>query len=227
METYPVKLAMNKTVTIPLRSDVDLDITALRVGKSRVARNKIKKQSALKLAILHRRGNEDPHGEPAHDCAPSVELQNQTDDAKVHPNISYMDYRGLPELDDIVFDILKELARLQAKGKDQPQEKRYKYKKFVVGFREVHRALKRDELKGIVISTNLEPVEELVNMISELKSECESREVPLVFSLSRRQMGKALGKTMKQSLVGITNLDGVHQPWKQVVNLIDSLKSVS
>jgi ribosomal protein L7Ae-like RNA K-turn-binding protein len=217
------KLAMNKSVSIALREDVIVDLTALRVGKSRIARNKSRKLSALKVAILDSRNNHTQVKEDHIEDDP-LSIQNRIEDA-VQGVIteSYMDYRACPELDEIVFNILKELARLQSKAKEHPPEKRYRFKKFVVGFREVQRALKRSELKGIIISTNLEPVDELIDMISQIKIECQSHEIPLIFSLSRRRMGKAVGKSMKQSLVGITNLDGVHQPWKQVVSLVESL----
>ena len=219
-----IKLTMNKAVNLALRSDPEIDLTAIRVGKIRVARVKTKKISVLKAAINETRGASDS-APPRLDERADLSSDELNKSIHIIPNEvgSYIEYSS-SELDDIIFGILKELARLQSKGKDQPPEKRYKYKKFLVGFREVERALNRGELKGIVVSTNLEPVDELLKMMTQLKLDCEAKEVPLVFALSRRRMGKALGKSMKQSLVGIVNLDGVHQPWKQALSLVDSLK---
>ena len=220
-------LALNKAVTLPLRTDPDIDLTAIRVGKHRVARKKTSKTSSLKSAIIESRNERtltvaepllDGSTEMADDLAPSAApIENILLETCVGQRVS-------DELDDLVFGLLKELSRLQSKRKDQPLEKQYKYKKFVVGFREVDRALKRKELKGVVISTNLELVPEMEISIKTIKDEADSQGVPVILSLSRRRMGKALGKSMKQSLVGIWSLEGIHQPWKQALSLLDSLK---
>jgi ribosomal protein L7Ae-like RNA K-turn-binding protein len=220
-------LAKNKSVTLTLRPDADIDVTAIRVGKHRIARKKTSKLSSLKSAIIDGRSREESNEKRANgevrdsDIVPS-EAEYKADNER---ESAYVDHPVSEELDGLTFGVLKELSRLQAKGKDQPVAKQYKYKKFVAGFREVERALKRKDLKGIIVSTNLELVPEMEECLQALRDEAAVQEVPLFFSLNRRKMGKALGKSMKQSLVGIWSLEGVHQPWKQVLNLVDSLRS--
>lgn len=212
--TNTIPLAINKsTAHIPIRKDVEIDVTAIRIGKQRFARKKDTKLSDLKKAILDSRARQEaPHISTA-ECPlddPGNNVPQISSDTSVH---------SCGPMDDVAFACLKELARLQAKGKDQPAEKQYKYKKFIVGFREVQRALQRSELKGIIVAVNLEDVDELTNLVEELESKSQVLEVPIIRALTRRRMGKALGKSMRQSLVGILNLDGVHQQWKQIREL--------
>lgn len=216
MSTVPM-LKLNKaTAHIPIRADDSIDITAIRIGKQRIARKKDAKLSDLKQAILHSRVVITPE---------QAILESGVDAAREKNFSPYMDYPASEELDELAFSTLKELARLQAKGKDQPLEKQYKYKKYIVGFREVERAIRRAELKGVVVATNLEVVDQLECMVGKLYEECKKMEIPLVFALNRRKIGNALGKSMKQSLVGILSLDGVHQDWKRMLSLTDSLRN--
>jgi len=214
-------LKLNKATShIAFRPDNSIDLTAIRIGKQRVARKRDERLSDLKQAII--KGRELYEG-----------VQNQESTAgeptELHRglNPNYMDHCVSIELDEIAFVLLKELGRLQAKGKDQPAEKQYKYKKFIVGFREVERALRRDELRGVIVATNLEEVDQLDCMVTKLHFDCKVKQVPLHFALNRRRIGKALGKSMKQSLVGILNLDGVHQEWKRMLSISESLRNTS
>lgn len=216
MSTVPT-LKLNKATShIPIRVDDSIDITAIRIGKQRIARKKDAKLSDLKQAILHSREVIAPE---------LATVVSDVDAAREKCFPSYMDYSASVQLDDLAFSTLKELARLQAKGKDQPLEKQYKYKKYIVGFREVERAIRRAEVKGVVVATNLEVVDQLECMVDKLYEECKKMDIPLVFALNRRKIGKALSKSMKQSLVGIISLDGVHQDWKRMLSLTESLRN--
>lgn len=195
-----------------LKSDADIDITAIRIGKQRVATKKRERLSQLKQAIL------------SHQLAPVLEEESlSTVEIRVPDNIPP---HPTSDPDDwiLVEKILKELARLQAKGKDQPPEKKYKYKKFIVGLREVQRSLNRDELRGVVIATDLVAgVEELDGAIEKIESDCASKGVPVVYALKRRKLGKCLNKSIKQAVVGIVSLEGVHQDWKKLLSMLGKL----
>lgn len=223
MNEISSQLKFNKSIHLAIRPDAVVDLTAIRIGKQRLARKKKENVSTLKTAILACREQATPA------TSDLAAVPDRGDDRKDSEPViqEYLPFPPNAELDDLSYVALKELSRLQARGKDQPPEKQYKYKKFVVGFREVDRALRRGELKGVIIATNLEVVPELHSMVSALREECETREIPLLFALSRRRLGKAVGKSMKQSLVGIVNLEGVHQVWKQIISIVDSLRSDS
>ena len=215
---------MNKsTANVPFRNDSDMDITAIRIGKARVARRKESKLSELKQAIISHRESR----------APTVtnDLTIFQDNSTIADSTVGVDVTPLvtqeesSNLDTMCYKILKELARLQARGSDQPPEKRYKYKRFVAGIREVHRSLSRDELKCIIIARNVESgVDMLDNIILELQQTCDDKQIPFFFALNKRRLGKALGRSMKQSVIGVTSLEGVHQEWKALLEELEVLR---
>jgi len=219
------KLTINKTTAnVPIRVEDGVDLTAIRIGKQRVARNKKTKVSDLKTAILLHRDQT----KSAETASPPqvVETQDldQSDLKQIVP--AFIDQSQSTELDEIVFASLKELTRLQAKGKDQAPEKRYKYKKFVVGIREVDRAVNRTEAKGVIVAFNLEwGIDALDKQIMDLRKACIEEEIPFFFALNKRKLGKALDKSMKQSIVGIVNLDGIHQQWRKILELVEDLRN--
>jgi ribosomal protein L7Ae-like RNA K-turn-binding protein len=217
------KLVINKYIgNIPIRADADIDITAIRIGKQRVARKKIEKPSELKMAINQHRSN--IQGKP-HDPAPQLDRLNEQGGCESSSRPPFLDQIQSEELDLLVYKALRELSRLQAKGKDQPKERKYKYKKFVVGLREVQRAVGRNEVKGVIVSFNLESgVDALDKLILELKNTCEAREVPMFYALNKRKIGKALDKSMKQSIVGVVSLEGIYQDWRKILDMVNELR---
>jgi ribosomal protein L7Ae-like RNA K-turn-binding protein len=219
------RLTINKsTVNVPFRRDPEIDLTAIRIGKNRVARKRDVKLSDIKQAILtHRRSTAQVPTITCDHLSPDETLPDVDKTAESPP---YINQCLSEDLDALVFKVLKELSRLQARGVNQPPEKRYKYKKLVVGIREVERALSRNELRGVVVATNLEAgVEALDNLILDVKKMSDQKEIPFVIALSKRKLGKAVGKSMKQSVVGITNLDGVHQDWKRITVHVEFLRN--
>ena len=131
------------------------------------------------------------------------------------------------ELEESVLYVLTELGRLQAKRRDAPAQKQYKYKRYVVGFREVDRALHRGELKGVIFAPNIEQSDVVHSTVSDILETAKLRNVPCIFALNRRKIGKALGKSIKQSAVGIWSTEGVHHKWKELLTIFDKLVTES
>ena len=221
------RLTINKSLAgMQFRRDPEIDMTAIRVGKNRLARRKDPQLSELKQAILSQRkfASRAPAVLPD---AIKMDEDSLSTDPSTRPNIGpYVDHLASEKLDDLTFKVLKELSRLQARGSQQPLEKRYKYKKFVAGIREVQRALIRGDLKGIIVATNLEPeIDALSTLIMDLKRDAEQKEVPFVIALNKRRIGKALNKSMKQSVIGITNLEGVFSDWRSILEEVSNLRA--
>lgn len=131
------------------------------------------------------------------------------------------------ELDEKVKFVLGELVRFQERAKEQNAMKYAKLKRFCVGLREAKRAITRKKCKGLVVAPNLEvstlegglddTVEELIELARE-------NEVPVIFALSRNRIGKALGKSIRLSIVALHSVDGVHQQFKELVKLAEELR---
>ena len=221
------RLSVNKsTASIPFRIDPEIDITAIRIGKARIARKKDNKLSDIKQAILSQRESVPKVPTVLTDAILPDEVTSSTTCATTQQRPPYMEYYPNDLLDDLAFRVLKELARLQAKGNQQPLEKRYKYKRFIAGIREVQRALCRGDLKGIIVATNVEhDVDALNEIMVNVKAEAMKRDVPFVVALNKRRIGKALNKSMKQSVIGITNLEGVLPDWRSILGEVDNLIS--
>ena len=222
------KLTINKsTANIPFRRDADIDLTAIRIGKNRVARRKGPKISDLKQAILLQRSTTTA---PSFSVEPDeIHRESQPPDPPTDDiSVPYFDHSPSDRLNELMFRVLKELSRIQARGSEQPLEKRYKYKRIVTGIREVHRALIRGDIEGIVVATNLERgVEELDNLITGLKNSAEKENIPFIIALNKRRIGKALSKSMKQSVVGITSLEGVYPEWREILAEVGCLRTES
>eukprot|EP00435_Cladocopium_sp_Y103_P052517 s481_g16.t1 len=131
------------------------------------------------------------------------------------------------ELDEKVKFVLGELVRFQERAKEQNAMKYAKLKRFCVGLREAKRAINRKKCKGLVVAPNLEvstlegglddTVEELIELARE-------NEVPVIFALSRNRIGKAMGKSIRLSIVALHSVDGVHQQFKELVKLAEELR---
>jgi len=131
------------------------------------------------------------------------------------------------ELDEKVKYVLSELVRFQDRAKEQNTMKFAKLKRFCVGLREAKRAINRKKCKGLVVAPNLEVstaeggLDDTVEDLIELARE---NEVPVIFALSRNRIGKAMGKSIRLSIVALHSVDGVHQQFKEVVKLADELR---
>lgn len=131
------------------------------------------------------------------------------------------------DLDTQVKKMIEELARIQLRLKEKEPYKFKKHKRYVVGIREVDRALKRSKLKMIVIAPNIEKCTSengLDDLVEDLVECAVEHDVPVVWALSRNRMGKALGKSMRQSMVGILSAEGAHKEFKEIGKMVVKLQ---
>ena len=61
--------------------------------------------------------------------------------------------------------------------------------------------------------------------VQEIIDEGKAKGVMLVFALNRRKLGKALGKTVKVSIVGVQNMDGANQEYKHLRQRMELLST--
>ena len=82
-------------------------------------------------------------------------------------------------------------------------------KRYIVGLREVQKHLNAGNMKMIILATDMEKVEEqngIDDVVGELIKACKRLHVPLVFAMTRKQLG-CLAKNAQQkvSAIGIQN----------------------
>jgi selenocysteine insertion sequence-binding protein 2 len=116
----------------------------------------------------------------------------------------------------VLIDMLGELSRLQNRAKlDKNARAR---RRFVMGLREVARGIRAHKIIMVIMANNLDEYGALDAKLQEILDLAEAQEepVPIVFELNKRKLGKALGKSIKVSVVGIQNADGANQQFKQL-----------
>ena len=76
------------------------------------------------------------------------------------------------------------------------------------------------DIKCVILAPNLETGGAVDKKVQEIIDMGQEKGVMLVFALNRRKLGKALGKTVKVSIVGVQNMDGANQEYKQLYKLL-------
>jgi selenocysteine insertion sequence-binding protein 2 len=120
----------------------------------------------------------------------------------------------------LLFDMLGELMRLQLRAKEINNKKAKR--RLVLGLREVARGIRAHKVKMVIMANNLDQYGALDIKLEEILKLAHENEIPVIFELNKRKIGKALGKTLKISVVGIENADGAHEPFKKLKRLYET-----
>lgn len=118
----------------------------------------------------------------------------------------------------LLFEMLGELMRLQERSKDDKNAR--SRRRLVMGLREVARGIRAHKIKMVIMANNLDQYGAIDDKLQEILDACGEEDIPVVFELNKRKLGKALGKSIKVSVVGIQNADGAHEPFKKLKKLI-------
>jgi selenocysteine insertion sequence-binding protein 2 len=124
----------------------------------------------------------------------------------------------------LLFDMLGSLMSYQLRSKDDVNAR--SRRRLVLGFREVARGLRANKIKLVVLANNLDEYEAVGEKTQEVLDACQATGTPILFELSKRQLGKALGKTIKVSVVGVQNVDGAHEQFKKLKALAENISNV-
>ena len=90
------------------------------------------------------------------------------------------------------------------------------------GLHEVKRGVKAGRVIFLIVSYNIEKSStngSLDDQVTEIITLAKVASIPIVYALSKRRLGKALGKTIKVSCVGIVRYDGANQEFKTLLRL--------
>jgi len=134
----------------------------------------------------------------------------------------------LPELDEATMALLQDLARFQARLREQDPVKAQQKRRFHCGLREVLKGAKRGKYKAVIIATNIDKIEAdggLDDQVEAIVEACAVSCIPVVFGLNRNKLGKAIGTSHKISSVGVTNYDGAHMHYKRMISLLEAAQA--
>uniref|UniRef100_A0A8C0M4B4 SECIS binding protein 2 n=1 Tax=Canis lupus familiaris TaxID=9615 RepID=A0A8C0M4B4_CANLF len=171
-------------------------------------------EEVLSSAPAVESGSEEP---------PRAELQKEAEGCHLVPNGAscpkihsrrFRDYCSQmlsKEVDACVTDLLKELVRFQDRMYQKDPVKAKTKRRLVLGLREVLKHLKLRKLKCIIISPNCEKIQSKGGLDDTLHTiidyACEQN-IPFVFALNRKALGRSLNKAVPVSVVGIFSYDG-------------------
>ncbi|XP_013409777.1 selenocysteine insertion sequence-binding protein 2-like isoform X3 [Lingula anatina] len=133
------------------------------------------------------------------------------------------------EIDDCCTQLLQELVRFQDRLYHKDPSKAKSKRRIVLGLREVTKHLKLNKIKSVVISPNLERIQSkggLDDALHNILDLCQEQDVPFIFALGRRALGRACAKLVPVSVVGVFNFEGAETHFHKLVSLTEKARQV-
>uniref|UniRef100_A0A8C9S7E0 SECIS binding protein 2 like n=1 Tax=Scleropages formosus TaxID=113540 RepID=A0A8C9S7E0_SCLFO len=131
------------------------------------------------------------------------------------------------EIDESVTLLLQELVRFQERVYQRDPTKAKAKRRLVMGLREVTKHMKLHKIKCVIISPNCEKIqskggldEALYNVIAMAREQ----EIPFVFALGRKALGRCVNKLVPVSVVGIFNFSGAESLFYRLVSLTEEAR---
>lgn len=113
--------------------------------------------------------------------------------------------------------MLKSLSSFQERLKERDPVNFKLKMRFVMGMKQTLGAVKLGKARLLLIAPDTESSKAIDEKLLELLSLCFIKDIPSIWCLNRRQLGKAIGATIKQSIVAVLNPDGVYDKFKKIV----------
>ena len=89
-----------------------------------------------------------------------------------------------------------------------------------MGLREVARGIRAHKVKMVVMANNLDQYGAIDSKLQEILDLASKEGLPVLFELNKRKLGKALGKSIKVSVVGIQNAEGAQEGFKRLKKIM-------
>jgi ribosomal protein L7Ae-like RNA K-turn-binding protein len=176
----------------------------------------------------------EDHGVPF-GLADRCYMSDTEDSGKAHRHVEtshcavreYVDMCLTPELESAVTACLYRLRQLKMQDIGIGQKTR----RYAVGFREVARLLQHKSVSALIIAPDVEKTSAgaLEDKVMGLKNQCDHDGVPVIFALSRRQLGAAIQKNVTISVLAIQEIRGAEELFQQMImetNLARELNSM-
>lgn len=132
---------------------------------------------------------------------------------------NYVDQEITEELNNMVKEFLIKVKKSHEKYL-QKNKKRYH-----LGLKECYKHICVNEPKLVIIAPNIEPLQNnaFVDIIEQIKTKCQEKNIPVVYALSRNALGKCLN-TLRQSIVCIVHIDSFEKECEEIIKLSKILK---
>lgn len=80
--------------------------------------------------------------------------------------------------------------------------------------------VKSHRCRLLLLAPDTEESDVLDTKIADMIQTARDNNIPVVYSLKRRQLGKAAGVSMKQSVLSVCNVDGAERQLKTILEMI-------
>lgn len=100
-------------------------------------------------------------------------------------------------------------------------------KRLVAGLREVTKQVERSRVKIIFLAPDIQRCPEtggLDEAVKRLLDSARRMDLPIVYALSRRKIGRVLLKKVPVSCVGIFNYQATEETWKQLTEAVTAAR---
>ncbi|XP_069480887.1 selenocysteine insertion sequence-binding protein 2-like isoform X2 [Ambystoma mexicanum] len=131
------------------------------------------------------------------------------------------------EIDECVTLLLQELVSFQERVYQKDPTRAKSKRRLVMGLREVTKHMKLSKIKCVIISPNCEKIqskggldEALYNVIAMAREQ----EIPFIFALGRKALGRCVNKLVPVSVVGIFNYIGADSLFHKLVSLTEEAR---
>nr|XP_006817601.1 PREDICTED: LOW QUALITY PROTEIN: selenocysteine insertion sequence-binding protein 2-like [Saccoglossus kowalevskii] len=133
------------------------------------------------------------------------------------------------EVDGCCTTLLQTLCRFQDKQYHKDPTRAKSRRRIVMGLREVTKHLRLRKVKCLLISPNLERIQSkggLDEALDVIISLAQEQDVPFIFALGRKALGRAVNKLVPVSVVGIFNYDGAENTFRELLDLSAKARAV-
>lgn len=93
---------------------------------------------------------------------------------------------------------------------------------FKIVQRTIENPLQQQKCRLLLLAPNTERNEEVDQKLHTIIDSAKSAHIPILYCLSKRQIGKALQMPIKQSIVGIIDANGVYDLFKKILAFVDA-----
>jgi len=133
------------------------------------------------------------------------------------------------ELDSQVATLLLHLRKLNDRHRTiEPNPTGGPMKRnYVIGIKEVFRGVRQGRVKCVIIAPDIEEIASaggLDDRIRDILRVAYEKDVPVIFALSRIRIGRALGKTLRMSVIAVHDTTGVNELYDSVADLSYNLR---
>jgi len=125
------------------------------------------------------------------------------------------------DLDRNVAVLLLHLRRLNDRHRSFEPEAAPR-RRFVVGIKEVFRGVRHDRVKCIIVAPDIEEFQSAGGLDERVKDILRvgyEKDVPVIFALSRSRIGRAVGKSLRMSVLAVLDATGVQDLYDSTIEL--------